>query len=897
MKELPSPARWLLHIVYALGAVSLLVTYGAGFPGVFSGIQIGENLRSPLLDGAEFILFLLLGILSGGKKVVLLRLKYKEDVGSMSLGFAVIFAALIRFGAPVALLVGLSSTLASCVYPKRFPWYQTHYNLSVNAIQITCAGIVMFYLNGRSLQITGIETITAIVAAAFTYFAINTGLISAIIALTTGKGARNIPAVWHETFLWTAPSYFLGAGVSSLMVLVMRQSMALTLMCAVVVAYFTHASYRRYMERADALVASKDRLAELYLATVRSLALAIDAKDQFTHQHILRVQQYAVAIARQMGLTGDDLTAIETSALLHDIGKLGVPEYVLLKPGRLTDEEFAKIKEHPRIGADILDPVPFPWPVLPGVKHHHEKWDGTGYPDGLAGEAIPLQGRILAVADVYDALTSNRSYRNAWTHEKAVQEIKAGAGTHFDPRIVEAFLEVIDTVVNEMAAEGIGPKAVATSGAPPQGVTVATTRADVAARDIQRAASELWALYEVAQTLSSSLGLKETLDILARKIAAIMPDIGCLFLLRENTDPEGRSFDGSDVGAAELFQVRAAVGINHTYFTNGRTSHANSLSVKVARERTTYLGVFDVEDLSLVSQPGQTISSLPWMPFSTALIVPIVHQGTVLGTINLYHTQPGAFSQHDRQLLEMIAERAAMAIYNGLLFDRTLCDAMTDPLTGIANIRFLTEHLARRSARENRQTFTLLCLDLDSFKPINDNFGHQQGDRALRELSALFRRTVRAEDIVVRYGGDEFLILLEDLDRDAARAVEMRLREAVSQYDTGLYHPRIGAIHLGVSIGMAAYPADGDDAATLISIADSRMYQDKAESKLRRLINAGPNPPDSPPTEVRTNYTRVTDTLLSVAALPTPVSDSREICKEARLPVLAGVQEEKRCLY
>ena len=136
-----------------------------------------------------------------------------------------------------------------------------------------------------------------------------------------------------------------------------------------------------------------------------------------------------------MGLDGDELEGLNTGALLHDIGKLGVPEYVLLKPGRLTDEEFAKIKKHPEIGAAILDPVEFPWPVLPVVKYHHEKWDGTGYPEGLEGEDIPLTARILAVADVYDALTSNRSYRNAWTHERALDVIQRRTpGTHFDPR-------------------------------------------------------------------------------------------------------------------------------------------------------------------------------------------------------------------------------------------------------------------------------------------------------------------------------------------------------------------------------------------------------------------------------------------------------------------------------
>ena len=267
----------------------------------------------------------------------------------------------------------------------------------------------------------------------------------------------------------------------------------------------------------EELQVSQEHLADLYLATIKSLALAIDAKDQYTHQHILRVQRYAVATAAHMGLDGSEMEAINTGALLHDIGKLGVPEYVLLKPGRLTDEEFAKIKKHPEIGASILDPVEFPWPVLPVVRSHHEKWDGTGYPDGLAGEEIPRTARVLAVADVYDALTSSRSYRNAWTHERACEVIRKDRGTHFDPVVADAFLEIIGHVVGQMAEEGDGPLVEAAVG------KTSSSKADQAARDIHRASSELWALYEVVQTLSSSLGLEETLEILGRKLEESCP--------------------------------------------------------------------------------------------------------------------------------------------------------------------------------------------------------------------------------------------------------------------------------------------------------------------------------------------------------------------------------------
>ena len=483
--------------------------------------------------------------------------------------------------------------------------------------------------------------------------------------------------------------------------------------------------------------------------------------------------------------------------------------------GKLTPEEFDKIKQHPEIGAAILDPVEFPWPVLPVVKYHHEKWDGTGYPEGLKGEGIPLTARILAVADVYDALTSTRSYRNAWTHEKAIHVIQKDAGTHFDPVIAKAFLEIIDGVVQEMAAEGVGPLA------PRKETPIYASKADKVARDIHRASADLWALYEVAQTLSASMGLTETLEILARKLEAILPGTSCLFLLKSDTQDD-------------ILVTRAAVGVNREHFVGCRTAGSRSLSLKVVQQRQTYLGEFDHDDLLITSQ-----TQFPWAPLNTALIVPIVHQGEALGSINLYHQQASAFSSHDQHLLEMIAERAAMAIYNGLLYDRTRSHAFTDPLTDLYNLRFLTQYVEKRCEEgEGARSFSILCLDLDHFKPVNDNFGHLRGDEVLRDLAQILRDTARSRDVVARYGGDEFLIIAEDAGEEQAAELGRRVRDAVTAYDTGLVHPLLGSLRLGVSVGSACFPQDGSDCATLLSTADQRMYQDKTERKLRQMAGA-----------------------------------------------------------
>jgi len=284
---------------------------------------------------------------------------------------------------------------------------------------------------------------------------------------------------------------------------------------------------------------------------------------------------------------------------------------------------------------------------------------------------------------------------------------------------------------------------------------------------------------------------------------------------------------------SDQLQVRAAVGLNREFFTGASTLDQAGMPLETARTGVICIGEYQADDLLLTSS-----QAAQWVTLNTALIVPIVHQGEVLGTINLYHPDADAFGAHDQQRLETIAERAAAALYNGLLFDRTRSHAFTDPLTGLGNLRRITQYVEDHCASPELEPFALLCLDLDSFKPINDNFGHQRGDQVLRNLSALFLAHVGDGDLVARYGGDEFLIFLRGSGPDQADALAVRLQQAVEKYEPGLLHPRLGALHLGVSIGYGCFPADGQDFTTLISAADTHMYREKTERKLGTLAGS-----------------------------------------------------------
>jgi diguanylate cyclase (GGDEF)-like protein len=418
----------------------------------------------------------------------------------------------------------------------------------------------------------------------------------------------------------------------------------------------------------------------------------------------------------------------------------------------------------------------------------------------------------MALADVYDALTSSRSYRKAWSHERAVETITKDAGTHFDPIVVTAFLAIIEDLVKVMGEEGQGPLA-------PMPICEAEkpNKSKQAAEYISRASTELLALYEVAQSLSSSLGTQDTVEFLCRKLEHIFPGSLCLFLLKEPT--------GSDL------VVGAAVGVNAPYFNQARTIGPNSISWKALKNCATSVGDYDGDDLML-SNPDSEV----WVPLQSSIIVPITFEGQDLGTINCYHSEYQAFGHHDVHLLEMIAKRAAPSLYNSLLFERTRSHATTDSLTGVFNLRYLTETIDSLCAKHPAK-FAVLCMDLDSFKPINDNFGHEKGDEVLKEITKVFASELDSEDLLGRYGGDEFLIVLGDIDQDGAVATAKRLVAAVDRFDPGLYHTMLGHLKLGISIGYACYPEDGVDCATLVAAADAQMYRVKMERKLRLLAS------------------------------------------------------------
>ncbi len=559
----------------------------------------------------------------------------------------------------------------------------------------------------------------------------------------------------------------------------------------------------RVQSRQLAELARRERLrSDVNLATIEALALAIDAKDKTTSSHIRRVQRFAAALAERMGMDSDDVLGVTTAALLHDIGKLAVPEHILSKPGPLTDEEFQKIHIHPQVGFEIIEHVPFPYPVAQLVLCHHERWDGKGYPLGLRGDDIPLGARILAVADYFDSMTRDRPYHKGVSRELAVAMLRQEAGRALDPRLVQAFLELLPGLPDEQDPPSVPVPVVA----PTCGRRLFESGEQSAFANIARAHQEIYALYDMAQALGSSLGVADTMSLLAAKLSALVPFSACALFVREDD---------------ETLRCRFATGVDADHLRRVSVPVGSGLAGWVTRNRRPLVNARPAADF-------ETADLAPAPPsLRAALVCPLICAGEVIGTLSVYHTDPDFYREEHRRLLERISEQAAAAISNSIVFEKTREASLSDPLTGLPNTRFMFNYLGRELSRAQRlrTQVSILVLDLDRFKDINDTYGHHAGDRALREVARVLREGIRPYDICVRYAGDEFIVVLDDCGFEEAEAKRAELQQAVDslvlQLDGGQ------TIRLSVSIGAAVFPQDGETYEALLATADGRMYRDK----------------------------------------------------------------------
>lgn len=590
-------------------------------------------------DPLKFVCYLIAALLASSLKVTLPGIE-----GTLSVNFLFTLLGVLELSLPETLCIGLASTLAQFYWrpARRVKLVQLVFNLS----QVTVSSAVAY----GAYKLTEIYVLhapgpLALLIAAITHYGCNTIAMAIIIGLTENK---RIFRVWTEVYLWSFPYYMVGAAAAGLVHFLNAHIGWQSSLLVLPPIYLMYRSYRLYLGKVEAEKKHAEQVSIIHLRTIEALALAIEAKDQTTGEHLQRVRVYAMELAKDLGLDDDETEALKAASVLHDIGKLAVPEHIISKPGKLTPEEFDKMKIHPIVGAEILEQVNFPYPVVPIVRAHHEKWDGSGYPNGLAGEAIPIGARILTAVDCLDALASDRQYRKAMPLDEAMAKVASEAGTSFDPRVVailkRRYVE-LEKLANEQPLQA--PPKLSTDikverGLAPDAGFAESSNVEMAAPAKDRSVVLSLVqekLQEILKLTHSGVTVADVASLLSVRIRQVVPyDSLALYSVNEDT-----------------LVPQFVSGENFRLFSSLRIPVGEGLSGWVAQNNKW------IRNGNPTVEPGYLNDSRVYSMLRSALAVPISGSSGVVAVLALYRAAQDAFTADDLRITEMMASRLGEA--------------------------------------------------------------------------------------------------------------------------------------------------------------------------------------------------------------------------------------------
>ena len=771
-------------------------------------------------DLLKFVCYLLIAVLASTMKV---RLPGME--GTMSVTFLFVLLGVLELSLAETLTIGCTAALVQSLWKttQRPEVVKVVFNVLSLTSNAVCITYFAYHLSAGILR-NSLPLLLLVVGC--TYFLTNNVPLSMVIALVE---KRPLSKMWSEAYFWTLPYYLAGAALVGIISFANKYVGWENALLVVPIMYGIYRSFQLYLDRLEEqkkrveveelqVVAEKrhvEQVCALHLRTIEGLALAIDAKDHTTHQHLHRVRTYVIELAKDLGLDGEDLDALRAAALLHDIGKLAVPDHIISKPGRLTPEEFEKMKIHPIVGADILERVSFPYPVAPIVRAHHERWNGKGYPDGLKGEEIPLGARILAAVDCLDALASDRQYRKALPLDEAMKAIAEESGTSFDPKVIEVlqrrYLELEALAVRGLYdssrnAHSFSYK-VDRGDRPAAGFQVdlgdsMNSQADFLS-SIASARQEAHTLFELSQDLGNSLSLDETLSLVTMRLRKLVPYDSIVAFIQKGEFLVPEFVSGDNFRSLSSLVIPVGTGICGWVAQNSKPIINGNPAVEIGF----------ADDQRMATE------------LRSALAVPLEGVNGLVGVLTLYQSKPDAFTSDHLRVLQVITSKVAHFIENALKYRQAESSATNDFLTGLPNARALSLHLEQELARCKREHTTVAVMecDLNGFKEVNDRYGHLAGDKVLKLFASLMREVCREYDYTARMGGDEFVILAPNMAPGSVNERTILLNAMAQRAGREV----CGKDILSLSLGVAFYPKDGQDAEQLLAEADRRMYAAK----------------------------------------------------------------------
>jgi diguanylate cyclase (GGDEF)-like protein/putative nucleotidyltransferase with HDIG domain len=808
---------------------------------ILLGSALVSTLKLPFFTSAGLLFWLVLLLLTlvASRFTVSITTTVGVNQSRKSLADALVFLAVILYAVPPAETAGPATLLAAIVgFVSTYGLASKRESISTTAIAVistfvsaSCYSFLVTLfahdlssLSGQGLPLN-VFLVPLFVLAILQYFL---STMATVYFLNIVDGTpRVIPS--PESLVWTLTTQVAGAASAVLFFSALDGAGLPFVLLGLLITGLVHLLYRFNEKRLSEVRRAEaeqrkhvEEMATIHMNTIESLAIAIDAKDQTTHGHVRRTQIYASEMGKLFNVGGKELKALFAGALLHDIGKLAVPEYILNKPGKLTEAEFAKMKIHPTVGGDILRRVNFPYPVEDIVRYHHEKWDGSGYPKGLKGEAIPLVARIISVVDFYDATRCDRPYRKGMKREESLALLRTMSTTAFDPRVVDKFIEHVEEFdrlidaedIQEQVASEMADSDYATKTKPDAGLApnqIGSSDGDAGFRSITEAQREVFALHEIAQTIGSSLNLSDTVALVSNKLKAIVPFDTCIIFLVDEKSGKALASHvaGENVDVFSGRRMNVGDGITGWVIANGRSMCNAS------------------PELDLVGVGDEIAKS-----YRGVLVSPLLREDGPFGAITLYSKSRTSYTTEHVRLLESVCQHASSALNNAMTFEKTKDSALIDPLTELPNARGFYMMLEQRIAecqRMSNESLAVISMDVDDFKAINDQYGHAIGDRVLASLSAVIRKELRQMDILTRYAGDEFVAIMPMASSNMAVMVGERIRSAV---ETQKFAVRTGKmVQLGISMGVACFPEEGETTEELLTAAAHKMQGNKHSRK------------------------------------------------------------------
>lgn len=761
-----------------------------------------HSLHVLLQQPVEFQWFILAGLtlLSGSFTV-----RIPTVPARLSVSETFVFATVLLFGPAAATVIVVLDSLIISYWRRKRTNSGAHvlFNMAAPAVAIWAAAHVFYWMAGvQPLSVDPqpiLSLVLPLMVLAILYFLLNSWLIAWAVAFE-----RRLPAfrIWRESFLWLSLNYFSGASVAALLLpyLQSEQSEFIRvigiLLPLLLISYLT---FKTALGRVDDANRHLSELNKLYLSTIETLAMAIDAKDQITHGHIRRVQQYAVGLARKLGVQDPaQISAIEAASLLHDMGKLAVPEYILNKPGPLTPAEFEKMKLHASVGADILSAINFPYPVVPIVRHHHENWNGTGYPDGLNGSDIPIGARILAVVDCFDALTSDRPYRPRLGDSEAIRILLERRGSMYDPLIVDTFIHVhgeiaLQPATRDDAANGLS--AITQGSYSDAPVATSGARLD----DITASTEEMLMLYDLARGLTGQVELGDAADVISKHLRRIVPASTVVFYVYDS--------DRDELKAAHAF------GDNTAHFTDVRIPRGQRLTGWVAANKQTILNsdpTLDLGEVARVLRP----------PLRSCLSTPLQVENALVGVLTVYSTHRDAFTEDHRRIIEVIARQVSRTVEHAINLQSERQTTFRDRLTGLPNLQHLERFIASEMAfGSGGMPLSIIFIDVQSLSRLNRAQSRGGSDQTLADVADAIRKALRGADVLFRYSEREFVVLLTQTGAESAAGVLQRIEARLIEAHLT---PDVLDKDSAATLGAATAPNDGTTLGELVQVARRR---------------------------------------------------------------------------